>query len=390
MNQRRRFTPLSLLLLAATVPAICAFATGCQKSHAAEAPAGPPAGEAWLTAQQIKEGNVAYTAVGEETVDDTLVTSGRVTFDDQRVAHIFSPVNGRVVRVDALLGAHVKRGSSLAVIQSPDIGLASSDVGKAKADLFAAERYYEVQKDLATKGATSQKDLEISEDNFRKAKAEMGRATQKANLLRAGGAAASDVSQGYTLITPLEGEVTMKNVSPGVEIQGQYGGGTPAELFTVGDVGRVWVIADVFESDLARVRVGAKAAVTIVANPGKHFDGKVEWISGVLDASTRSAKVRCAFDNPDGQLKPEMYATARIAVEERKALALPRSALVRLGDQTIVFVHTGTLADGREKFERVPVTIDDVEGSKFVPVLYGLEKGAKVVTEGAARLQAAM
>ena len=77
-------------------------------------------------------------------------------------------------------------------------------------------------------------------------------------------------------------------------------------------------------------------------------------------------------------------------VAERMSLALPRSALVRLGDQTIVFVHTGTLADGREKFERVPVTVDDVDGSKWVPVLYGLEKGAKVVTAGTARLQAAM
>jgi cobalt-zinc-cadmium efflux system membrane fusion protein len=175
-----------------------------------------------------------------------------------------------------------------------------------------------------------------------------------------------------------------------VEIQGQYAAGTAAELFTVGDVGRVWVIADVFESDLARVKVGDKASVTVVSNPGKHFEGKVEWISGVLDPGTRSAKVRCAFDNPDGQLKPEMYATARIAVQERKSLAIARASLVRLGDQTIVFVRTGTTSDGREKFERIPVTVDDVEGSTWVPVLYGLEKGAKVVNQGAARLSSAI
>ncbi len=387
MNEPRRISSL-LLVASAVLPGL--FASACQNSHAAVAAAAAPPGEAWLTPQQVKEASIVYAAVGEQNVDDTLVTSGRVTFDDQRVAHIFSPVSGRVARVDALLGAHVKRGASLAVIQSPEIGIASADVGKANADLFAAERDYNRQQDLAAHHATSQKDLEVSEDNFRKAKAEMGRARQKANLLRAGGVAASDVSQGYTLITPLDGEVTMKNVSPGAEIQGQYAAGNAAELFTVGDVGHVWVIADVFESDIARVKVGAKAQVTIVANHGKQFDGTVEWISGVLDPSTRSAKVRCAFDNPDGLLKPEMYATARIAVAERMSLALPRSALVRLGDQTIVFVHTGTLADGREKFERVPVTVDDVDGSKWVPVLYGLEKGAKVVTAGTARLQAAM
>jgi cobalt-zinc-cadmium efflux system membrane fusion protein len=306
-----------------------------------------------------------------------------VTFDDQRVARIYSPVSGRVIRIDAQLGARVKKGAALAVIESPDIGIASSDVGKANADLIAAEHDFKRQKDLYESHAASQKDFEVSEDNYRKAKAEMDRAKQKAYLLRAGGGGA-DVSQGYTVITPMEGEVIMKNISPGIEVQGQYGGGTAAELFTVGELDKVWVIADVFEMDIARVKVGSRASVKVVAYAGKSFEGKVDWVSGTLDPVTRTAKVRCTFDNPDRLLKPEMYAPVQVSVEERQALAIPRGALLRLGDQTVVFVKRNDDAPGGKlKFERVPVTVDEGEGGKWIPVTHGLDKGTKVVTSGA-------
>ncbi len=384
----RRCTHVFLLLSALVAPALLACTSGCHKSQAQEAQGPvPPPGEAWLTAQQVKDAKIEYAPVAEQNVDDTILTSGKVTFDDQKVVHIYSPVSGRVTRIDAQLGHHIKKGAPLASIESPDIGMASSDLGKASADLIAAEHDFKRQKELFEAHAASQKDLEQSEDNYRKAKAEMDRAKQKAYLLRAG--ASGGVSQGYTVITPMEGEVIMKNVSPGVEIQGQYGGGTALELFTVGELDRVWVIADVYEMDIARVRVGSKVVVKVVAYSGKVFDGKVDWVSGTLDPVTRTAKVRCTFDNPDRLLKPEMYATVQIAVEERLALAIPRDALLRLGDQTVVFVHVGNAPDGRLRFERVPVAVDEGEGSKWVPVAHGLEKGQRVVMKGAILLSGA-
>jgi cobalt-zinc-cadmium efflux system membrane fusion protein len=384
MILRRR---LFALALAASAPALLACASGCHKNSQASEAQGPqpPPGEAWLTPQQVKDAKIEFTPIGEQNVDDTILTSGKVTFDDQKVAHIYSPVSGRVSKIQGVLGQHVTKGQPLAFIESPDVGIASSDVGKAQADLIAAEHDYKRQKDLydAPGGhATSQKDLEVAEDNYRKAKAELDRAKQKAYLLRAGGGADA-VSQGYNVISPMEGEVIMKNISPGVEVQGQYGGGTAQELFTVGELDRVWVIADVYEMDIARVKVGSKAIVKVVAYSGKSFEGKVDWVSGTLDPQTRTAKVRCTFDNADGLLKPEMYATVQISVEERQALAIQHSALLRLGEQTVVFVQTGNTPDGKLKFERVPVTVDEGEGSKWVPVSHGLEKGAKVVTSGA-------
>jgi multidrug efflux pump subunit AcrA (membrane-fusion protein) len=168
-------------------------------------------------------------------------------------------------------------------------------------------------------------------------------------------------------------------------VQGLYGGGTPVELFTVGVIDRVWILSDVYENDVQRVKVGSKVKVTCVAYRDKSFDGQVEWVSGVLDPSTRTAKVRVTLSNAERLLKPEMYATAYISVSGRKAVVVPRTALLRLGDSDVVFVDLGKAADGRERFERTPVVVDDVPG-EWVAVTHGLDVGTKVVTSGVAGL----
>jgi cobalt-zinc-cadmium efflux system membrane fusion protein len=370
-------------ILAAIVLAVAMGASGCHKSEAAQAAPGAdaPAGQAWLTPEQVNEAHIIVAPLDDQDVDDTILSSGRVTFDDQRVAHIFSPVTGRVARILANLGERIHKGQPLAVITSPDIGQASSDLGKADADLIAAEHDFKRKKELFEAHAASQADYETAEDNYRKAKAEKERAYQKAFLLRTG--SVDSVTQGYTLTSPIDGELIARAVNPGIEVQGQYGGGTAVELFTVGELDHVWVLADVYEMDLARVKAGARVKVKVVAYPGKTFDGRVDWVSGALDPTSRTAKIRCTFDNPDRVLKPEMYATVTISVEESKALAVPKGAVLRLGDQTVVFVQIGTTPDGKLKFERVPVQVDEGEASEWLPLQHGLDKGTKVVTQGA-------
>jgi cobalt-zinc-cadmium efflux system membrane fusion protein len=370
-------------ILAATVLAVAMGASGCHKSEAAQAAPGTdaPAGQAWLTPEQVNEAHITVAPLEDQDVDDTILSSGRVTFDDQRVAHIFSPVTGRVARILANLGDRIHKGQPLAVITSPDIGQASSDLGKADADLIAAEHDFKRKKELFEAHAASQADYETAEDNYRKAKAEKERAYQKAFLLRTG--SVDSVTQGYTLTSPIEGELIARAVNPGIEVQGQYGGGTAVELFTVGELDHVWVLADVYEMDIARVKVGARVNVKVVAYPGKMFDGRVDWVSGALDPTSRTAKIRCSFDNPDRLLKPEMYATVTISVEESRALAVPKGAVLRLGDQTVVFVQIGTTPDGKLKFERVPVQVDEGEASEWLPLQHGLDKGTKIVTQGA-------
>jgi cobalt-zinc-cadmium efflux system membrane fusion protein len=334
----------------------------------------------WLSQQQVVDAKIEVKPVTDQDVDDTILTSGRVALDDLRSAHIFSPVTGRVVRIAAQLGQRVKKGEALATIESPDIGSAVSDVHKAEADLIAAQHDYQRKKDLFEQKAGSAADLEAAEDGYRKAKAEIERARQKQALLRVGNADA--VTQTYTLTSPIDGEVLLRNINPGIEVQGQYSGGATQELFTVGEIDKVWVIADLYEMDIARVHVGTPANVSVVTYKDKVFKGQVDWVSGMLDPATRTAKVRCTFDNPDRLLRPEMYATAEISVDQSRALAIPRNALLRLGEYKVVFIEVGE-EPGRVRFQRMPVDVDEGESSQWLEVKHGLTPGQRVVVNGA-------
>jgi cobalt-zinc-cadmium efflux system membrane fusion protein len=377
------------------VAALAVFEIACRASQASPevAVASSPSNEVWLTPAQMAEAKIEIVPVGEQIVDDRILTSGTITLDDLRTGHVFSPVTGRVAKITAQLGQHVKKGDPLATIVSPDIGNAVSDVHKAQADLIAAEHDFKRKKDLFAQKAASAADVETSEDTERNAKAELERARQKEFLLRVGNV--DSVTQTYTLPAPIDGEVLLRNINPGVEVQGQYSGGAGnnclpglttnavcGELFTIGELDKVWVLGDVYEIDLSRVHVGTSAKVTTVAYPGQVFAGQVDWVSGSMDSSTRTAKVRCTFDNPDGKLRPMMYATVEISVDQRKALAIPRSAIVRMGEYKVAFVQVGE-ADGRVHFERLPVAVDESKATPYVAVKHGVEAGQRIVVNGA-------
>ncbi len=367
---------LAAALLGAAVPL-----AGCQSAPAAtKHEVQPPQDEVWLTEQQVRDAKVQMQAVGKHPVGNEIVTSGKVAFDDLRVSHVFSPVTGRIKRILADPGQRVKKGAPLATIESPDVGNTFADLDKAQADLIASEHEARRQQELYEAHAGSQRDFEAAEDNYRKAKAEVERARQKARLFRA--AAADKVSQEFTLRAPIDGEVIARNVNPGAEVQGQYSGGTAVELFTVGELDSVWVFADVFEMDLARVKRGAPVSVKVVAYPDKVFTGRVDWISDALDPTARTARVRCSIPNPGRELKPEMYATVSIAVDAPAVAALPRTALLRIADQTVVFVQNGTAPDGRLKFTRRIIAVNEDEGSDYVPIVRGVNPGEQVVTSG--------
>ena len=377
MHVESRWGSVILVLAGASV-------LGCQKSQAANVPesASTAQGEVWLTPQQVKDANIQVEIVADQNVDDAILTGGRITLDDLRSGHVFSPVTGRVVKINAQLGQHVKKGDALAVIESPDIGNAVSDVHKAEADLIAAEHDVKRRTELFEQKAGSAADRETSEDNWRKAKAELERARQKQYLLRVGNV--DTVTQSYTVSSPIDGEVLLRNINPGIEVQGQYSGGANQELFTIGEIDKVWLIGDLYEIDLSRVHVGTAATMTGLAYPGKTYQGQVDWVSGMLDPSTRTAKVRCTFDNPDKELRPEMYASVKLLVDQKQALAIPRGAVLRLGDYKMAFIRVGE-QDGHVRFQRLPVDVDEGQGEAgpWLEVRHGLERGQTVVVNGA-------
>jgi cobalt-zinc-cadmium efflux system membrane fusion protein len=373
---------LSVAPLLAGAAAVALVGAACSSCSASKAQSVPEGKEGSIGAPLGANAQVATGAVEQHDVARTIVSSARIAFDESRVAHVWSPVTGRVTRILVDLGQQVKKGQPLAVITTPDLGNALADLEKARVQVAQAGKELQRQKELFAAHAGSQRDLENAQAAYDQAVAERSRAEQKARLLtaRAGGS----VSQTFTLAAPIDGEVIARQINPGVEVQGQYSGGASVELFTIGKLDRVWALADVYEQDIARVKLGAPVQFKLVAYPDQVFTGKVDWISGTLDAGTRTATIRCVMANPDRLLKPQMYATAQIETDGHKALAIPRSSLLHMGEKTLVVsVNNG-------HYERRPVIVDEDETGDWVPVLHGLEAGENVVTSGALLLSSTL
>ncbi len=328
----------------------------------------------------MAKAKIRVETTARRPLSETLITGGKIAFDDLLVSHVFSPVSGRVTRIDAELGQKVEKGQALALIDSPDLGSAYSDLVKAQADVIAANHDIKRQRDLLGAHAASEAAVEQSEDNQRKAQAELERAQLKIKLLHA--SQGDVVSQSYLLRSPIAGEVVARNINPGAEIQGMLSSANIAnELFTVGDLGRVWMLADVYEADIGRVHPGDEVHIASIASPGTTFSGRVDFVSDVLDPTTRTAHLRVTVENPDKKLKPEMYVTATVSLGERPALAVPRTAVLRLGDESIVFVQIGKTETGLLEFAPRPVTTG-AEEDGWIEILGGLKAGEPIVTEG--------
>jgi cobalt-zinc-cadmium efflux system membrane fusion protein len=351
----------------------------CGRQPHREAPR-PPAGEVWLSRQQLESQQMRIDVIGEQEVATTLDAPGRIAFDDLHVAHVFAPVSGRIVKLDAAPGQRVRKGDSLLELDSPDVGTAFSDVGKAEADVGVAERELKRQRELVEAQAGPQRDLDLAQSAYDRSRAELSRALHRAGLFRRRGV--DEVTQRFLLRSPIDGEVIARTANPGTDVQGQLSGGAAAELFTVGSIDSVWVYADVYEADLSRVRPGAPVQVRVIAYPDRTFAGRVEWISSTLDPVTRTGRLRCTLANPRHELLPEMYATVTVATAARKTLVVPRSAVLHVGEERVVFVQSGKTENGLLKFQRRRVTLEESEGD-LVPVKSGLQSGEAVVVSGA-------
>jgi len=364
--------------------ALTAMPGACRRAERVEPE--PPAGETWLSEAQIQGARLSVEPVGTRRLALHLVTAGRVAFDEARVAHVFSSVSGRVTKVIGSLGQRVAAGAPLAVIESPDLGSAWSDLLKARADRVAADHEFERQKDLFEHRASAERDYETARDNAEKARAEVERARLRLKLLHVSESDSS--SQEFVLRSPIAGEIVNRAATPGLEVQGMLSSANVvAELFTVGDIERVWVWGDLYERDLAKVRRGQKVTITSVAYPDHAISGVVDFVGDALDAQTRTAKIRCVVANPDRLLKPEMYVTLSIELERREMLALPRTAVLRSGDHQSVYVEGGKTEDGRTRFREQRVELGDADDG-WVGITSGLSGGDRVVLSGSILLSA--
>jgi len=288
------------------------------------------------------------------TVSSVLRTAGRVAVDETRVHRVNVKFGGFVERVDAdFVGRPVRRGQPLFSLYSPELLAAQEEL------LLALE----TRKALASARGLATDGDDLVTAARRKLELWDVPAATLARVERRGKA-----ERTVTVFSPARGVVVKKEIVPGTRIEA---GAMPYEIW---DLSTVWVLADVYETDLRHVKVGAPATLTLKAFPGKEYQGRVAFIDPVLDSKTRTAKVRIAFANPGLDLKPEMFGEVVLRTKPRRALRIPTDAVIDSGTYSVVFV-----ALGEGKFQPRVVRLGAHDGD-HVEVLDGLAEGDKIVT----------
>jgi Cu(I)/Ag(I) efflux system membrane fusion protein len=281
-------------------------------------------------------------------------TVGRVAVDETRVHHVNIKVAGFAERVWVdYIGKQVKLGEPLFSIYSPEL-------------LSVQEEYLlalRTRDALGRGGATGSAGEDLVAAARRRLELWDIPSSVIENLERTG-----QPKKELTILAPMSGVVTKKDVVMGHRIEE---GAMPYEIT---DLSQVWVLADAYETDLGRLKLGMTATLALQAFPNKPFRGKVIFIDPLLDAKTRTAKVRLAFPNPTGELRPEMFGEVTLRTPPRVGLRIPSDAIIDSGTKKVVFVALG---DGKFQPREVRLGAGDVE---LVEVLSGLEAGEQVVT----------
>lgn len=313
-------------------------------------------GSVLLTADQIEEFGITFGTVEYRTLTGKVRTVGIVAFDETRKAAVTLKFGGFVERLYVdFTGKPVRRGQPLLEIYSPELVAAQEELllaAKLEANLALTQvpGVPASSSDLVHAAKRRLRLWDISD-------------AQIEEILRSRRA-----QRKLTLFAPVSGVVVEKNVLTGQAVQAGQ------QLYTIANLSEVWIEAELREPDAGLALIGSPATVEVTAFPGRPIPGRVEYIYPTLEEQARTLKVRIAIANPEGRLKPGMYATVRIQAPGQTALTAPVSAALQTGERAVVFVDMG---DGRIMPHQVQ--LGRVAG-EYAEVLSGLEPGQRVVT----------
>ena len=330
-----------------------------------------------LTKDAVQRAGIAVAAVGAQAMPDELRLPGAVEANAYRQVLVTPLVNGRVTQVSVQLGDRVRRGQSIAQVYSPELAEARAKYVAARAMLDAHDRELQRTQKLVEIGAASREELERTHAEHAAQLAEVETARARLQLLGATAAEAAVAGKGDASATidvpaPIDGVVTERLVNAGLNVE-------PAtKLFTIVDLSSVWVIADVYERDLHRVREGARATVTARAYPDRSLEGRVSYIDPQLSEGTRTARIRVEVANPRGELRLGMFADVVIAGGGTQVLTVPKSAIQSVGGRQVVYLPA---PDDPTKFAEREVRVGHATGD-LVEVVSGVNAGESVVSKG--------
>jgi len=306
---------------------------------------------------------------GRVETPNKLEVTGSVFPDINREIPVISLASGRVVDIRARLDDNVHRGQLLLKVQSPDVTIAFDTYLKAVNDELMANKAYVRARDLFSHGAISQAMLEQAQDGEDDAKTDLTAAEQQLKTL---GVDKNHPSSIVNVYAPIPGVIVAQNVTNAAAAGVTYSGSSTA--FTIADLSVVWIICDVYENDLPKIRLGQEARIRLTAYPGQVFTGRVSDISPVLDPTIRTAKVRIEVPNP-GTFRLGMYVTATLLSRTKTAHAIvPATAVLHLHDRDWVFEPAGG-----NQFRRLEVITGDMLPGNMQEILSGVQPGQQVV-----------
>lgn len=267
------------------------------------------------------------------TVKDELTLSGQVSFDDNHVVKIYPFSSGQVVEVKVSLGDKVSAGQTLATIKSADVAGNYSDLSSAKSDVAITKRQLSQTEYLYKNGIASERDYTEAQENYNKALAADRKIQQQLSI---NGRGNTNSAGEYVIKAPSGGYIVERTANPGSFIRQDNAN----SLFTISDMKDVWIWANVFESDITKVKKGYTAKVTTLAYPDKVFIGKVNDVSSVLDPDNKVMKVKITLPNTDMLLKPQMFTNVVISnTEKSTSVAIPAAAVIFDSSKNYVVVY---------------------------------------------------
>jgi cobalt-zinc-cadmium efflux system membrane fusion protein len=314
---------------------------------------------------------ITIDSATSSNITNEITLSGEVSFNENSVVKIFPRSSGQVLEVKVSFGDKVQKGQVLAVIRSADVAGSYSDLSTTGADIAIAQRQMENAESLYKNGIASEREYTEAKQNYQKA---IAARTKIQSTLNINGGSRTTSSGTYVLTSPISGYIVEKKVNAGSFIRQDMA----ENLFTISNMKDVWVMANVFEADIPKVKEGYPVKVTTLAYPDKVFVGRVDKVSEVLDPENKALKVRIKLENPGMLLKPEMFTKVIVTNEEdNKATAIPTSAVVEESGKTYVIIYN---SDCDLKVQEVDV-LKEVGDKTFIHA--GISPGQRLIGKNA-------
>jgi cobalt-zinc-cadmium efflux system membrane fusion protein len=332
-----------------------------------------------LTKEAQKASGIEILTAALEPFSAPIEATAAIELDGDRVAKISARTSGRLVKIAASQGDAVKTGQALAWFDSPELGQAWAEYAKSKGRAELARKNLQREETLFEKKISPEKDVIRARQELAEIEADLAFAQEKFHLLgididKYEKKQAGDQHPLIAVTSPISGSVIERAATQGEVVN------PDKPLFTVADLSKLWVIIDIYEKDLGRIKSGTAVKVSTTAYAEKSFRGFISYLGEVMDEKTRTVKARVEVENTNRFLKPGMFATVTIdakGVQTEHAIMLPEEAVFLDGSRNYVFIQTAP-----ETFEMREIAAGRTLG-KRLEVIRGLTKGEPVVVKGA-------